>query len=85
MKLFPLLEGYRGRPKADLAAAIDAVVKIADFALAHADELEELDINPLIVCRQGEGAWIADALVVCSSLLPVHGEKVSPKATDAGR
>ena len=28
LKLFPLLDGFRGRPKADLAAAIDAVLKI---------------------------------------------------------
>ena len=26
LKLFPLLDGYRGRPKADLDAAIDAII-----------------------------------------------------------
>ncbi len=30
----------------------------------NAGEIEELDINPLIVCAQGKGAWIADALLV---------------------
>ncbi|RWB01149.1 acetate--CoA ligase family protein [Mesorhizobium sp.] len=64
LKLFPLLEGYRGRPKADLAAAIDAVSGIAAFVQQNAGEIEELDINPLIVCAQGKGAWIADALLV---------------------
>ncbi|MCX7306311.1 MAG: acetate--CoA ligase family protein [Hyphomicrobiales bacterium] len=64
LKLFPLLDGFRGRPKADLAAAIDAVMTISDFARAHADQLAELDINPLIVCGEGKGAWVADALVV---------------------
>ena len=64
MKLFPLLDGFRGRPKADLDAAIDAVLKISDFALANADTLAELDINPLIVCGEGKGAWVADALLV---------------------
>jgi acyl-CoA synthetase (NDP forming) len=64
LKLFPLLDGFRGRPKADLAAAIDAVLKISDFALANADTLAELDINPLIVCAEGKGAWVADALLV---------------------
>jgi acyl-CoA synthetase (NDP forming) len=64
LKLFPLLDGFRGRPRADLAAAIDAVLKISDFALAHPDTLAELDINPLIVCAEGEGAWVADALLV---------------------
>jgi acyl-CoA synthetase (NDP forming) len=64
LKLFPLLDGYRGREKADIAAAIDAILGIASFALENADVIEEMDINPLIVCRQGQGAWIADALMV---------------------
>jgi acetate---CoA ligase (ADP-forming) len=64
LKMFPLLNGYRGRPKADLGAAIDAIMRIADFAGRHAGAIEELDINPLIVCAAGEGAWIADALLV---------------------
>ncbi|MFC3208819.1 acetate--CoA ligase family protein [Aquamicrobium soli] len=64
LKLFPLLDGYRGRPKADLAAAIDAVAGIAGFVAERAGVIAELDINPLIVCRQGEGAFIADALLV---------------------
>jgi acyl-CoA synthetase (NDP forming) len=68
LKLFPLLDGYRGRLKADLSAAVDAILGIASFALENADAIEELDINPLIVCRQGEGAWIADALLVLASV-----------------
>ncbi len=64
LKLFPLLDGFRGRPKADLAAAVDAVLKISDFALANAAMLAELDVNPLIVCAEGKGAWVADALLV---------------------
>ncbi len=72
LKMFPLIDGYRGRPRADLAAAIDAIVRVADFALANAERLEELDINPLIVCAEGQGAWVADALLVPSS--PLAGE-----------
>jgi acyl-CoA synthetase (NDP forming) len=67
LKLFPLLDGYRGRPKADLSAAIDAVLHIASFSRDNADGIEELDINPLIVCRQGKGAWIADVLLVLAA------------------
>jgi acyl-CoA synthetase (NDP forming) len=73
LKLFPLLDGYRGRPKADLDAAIEAILGIASFALDHANTIQELDINPLIVCRQGKGAWIADALMVASSTSPLWG------------
>ncbi|RUW85722.1 acetate--CoA ligase family protein [Mesorhizobium sp. M1E.F.Ca.ET.063.01.1.1] len=64
LRLYPLLEGYRGRPKADVAAAIDAIAGIADFVQKNEGEIEELDINPLIVCAEGKGAWIADALLV---------------------
>lgn len=64
LKLFPLLDGYRGRPKADVAAAVQAILGIADFAAANAARLDELDINPLIVRAEGNGAWIADALIV---------------------
>ena len=64
LKLFPLLDGFRGRPRADLDAAVDAILGIAAFVLANADKVEELDVNPLIICAQGNGAWIADALMV---------------------
>jgi acyl-CoA synthetase (NDP forming) len=63
LKLFPLLDGYRGRAKADLAAAVAAIAGIAGFATERPD-IEEMDVNPLIVCAEGEGAWVADALVV---------------------
>ncbi len=40
------------------------IAGIADFVQQNAGEIEELDINPLIVCAEGKGAWIADALLV---------------------
>jgi acyl-CoA synthetase (NDP forming) len=64
LKLFPLLDGHRGRDKGDLDAAIQAIANIADFAIAHADRIIEMDINPLIVRGEAKGAWIADALIV---------------------
>ncbi|WP_036012051.1 acetate--CoA ligase family protein [Bradyrhizobium yuanmingense] len=64
LKLYPLLQGYRGRLKADVAAAVDAILGIAAFVQQNAAEIEELEINPLIVCSEGNGAWISDALLV---------------------
>jgi hypothetical protein len=64
LRMFQLLDGYRGRPVADLEAAINTILGVAEFALQNAAMIEELDINPLIVCAKGEGAWIADALLV---------------------
>ena len=64
LALFPLLDGYRGRPKADIAAAVRAIARLAELAVDGADEIVEAEINPLIVCGEGEGAFVADALMV---------------------
>jgi len=59
---FPLLDGARGRPKADVAALCDAVRRVSNLVLACPD-LAELDINPLMVRPGGQGIVAADALV----------------------
>ncbi len=61
LKVSKLLAGYRGKPAADLDAAVSAIEAVARFAESHVDSLEELDVNPLIVCEQG--AFAADALI----------------------
>lgn len=60
----PLLNGYRGRPRADTEAAIDAILAVQQYALAQAGGLAELDLNPLLVGAEGRGAVAADALIV---------------------
>ena len=61
LKVARLLAGWRGAPAADTGAAVTAIMGVARFAVAHAATLEELDVNPLIVCE--DGAWAADALI----------------------
>jgi len=63
LKTAPLLDGYRGRPVADVDAAVAAASAIARFAEAHAERLEELDVNPLLVRANGKGAVAVDALI----------------------
>ena len=46
-----------------MEAAIDAILAVQDFALAHRDSLVELDVNPLIVRPRGRGAVAVDALI----------------------
>lgn len=58
-----LLNGYRGAPAGDLDACVEAVCAVADFAMANWDALCELDVNPLIVLPEGQGAVAADALI----------------------
>lgn len=59
----PLLNGFRGKPAADIDAAVEATLTVAHFADANADSLLELDINPLMLRAKGEGALVADALI----------------------
>ena len=63
LKAAPLLTGYRGKPTADIAAAVDAAWAVAKFAQKHWTTVLELDINPLIVLEKGKGAVAADALI----------------------
>jgi acyl-CoA synthetase (NDP forming) len=58
-----LLRGFRGSPAGDLNAVIDAILSIAEFADHHWDTLLELDVNPLMVLPEGQGAVAADALI----------------------
>lgn len=64
LRAAPLLNGYRGRAAADRAALLDLIMAVQDFALAKETSLLELDVNPVIVCAEGEGAFAADALIV---------------------
>jgi hypothetical protein len=60
LRLWPLLEGYRGRPRADVAAAVAAVMALQAGFIAH-PSLEEIEINPLIL--RENGAVAVDAVI----------------------
>lgn len=64
LKAFAVLDGARGRPKADIAAAGRAVAALSRFAAAHADSVAEIDVNPFLLRQHGEGAVALDALLV---------------------
>jgi acyl-CoA synthetase (NDP forming) len=59
-----LLRGYRGAESADIEGLIDAVLAIASYAEANWENLQELDVNPLMVLGTGQGVVAADALIV---------------------
>jgi len=59
-----LLQGFRGRPAADLEALADTLVRVSHLAMHLAGHLAELDINPLMVLPSGQGVKAVDALVV---------------------
>lgn len=64
LKAFALLDGARGRPKADVPAAARAIAALSRFAVRHGDSVSEIDINPLVVLDLGRGAHALDALLV---------------------
>jgi acyl-CoA synthetase (NDP forming) len=55
---FPLLDGYRGAPKADVAALEDLLLRVSALVEAH-PEIAELDCNPVMVLPHG--AVVVDA------------------------
>jgi acetyl-CoA synthetase len=54
-----LLDGYRGRPRGDRRAAIEAIMAIA----TPTSRIQELEVNPLMVLPEGEGAVAVDVLI----------------------
>ncbi|HPE55465.1 MAG TPA: GNAT family N-acetyltransferase [Bacteroidales bacterium] len=48
LKIYPLLEGYRGSEPKNMEKLIEALIRVSYLA-ADYPEIEELDINPLIV------------------------------------
>ncbi len=61
LKIASLINGYRGGPAADISAILAVIAAVQDFVLAHADSLEEIEINPLL-CSPAS-AVAADVLV----------------------
>lgn len=61
LQTYPLLEGYRGRPAADLDAVVGAIMALQDFVCAKAARLHEIEINPLMCLPTG--VVVADALI----------------------
>ena len=57
---FPLLDGYRGAPKADVGALEDLLLRVGALVEAH-PEVAELDCNPVEVLP--DGVVVVDARV----------------------
>ncbi len=58
-----LLKGYRGAPPADLNAVVDIVMRIGQLVMDF-PEIVEMDINPLMVYDDGQGAIALDLRLI---------------------
>ena len=62
LRVRPMLDGVRGTPPADVEALAHAVARLSLLAADLGDQLDALDVNPVIVTPHGCVA--VDALVV---------------------
>jgi acetate---CoA ligase (ADP-forming) len=68
LKAAPLLNGFRGAPKADVAALSQLISKMSQLASCCQSKISEIELNPVLVHGEGHGVTIVDALVVPSPL-----------------
>jgi acetyl coenzyme A synthetase (ADP forming)-like protein len=66
---FPLLDGYRGAPRADVAALEDLLLRVGALVEAH-PEVAEMDCNPVMVLPAGKGTVVVDARVRVEAAVP---------------
>ncbi|WP_439577581.1 acetate--CoA ligase family protein [Elioraea sp.] len=60
---FPLLDGARGRPKADVRALAAALSRLSVFGAEAGPRLQSVDVNPIMVLPEGRGAVALDAVI----------------------
>ncbi len=58
-----LLRGARGKPRADQQAVVDIILKVSQMASDLREELETVELNPLVVLPEGQGAVAVDTLL----------------------
>jgi acetyltransferase len=67
LKAAPLLTGFRGAAKADIAALSELISQVSVLAAQYREQISEIEINPVLVHPEGQGVTIVDALVVRKS------------------
>jgi acetyltransferase len=58
-----LLKGFRGQPASDLDAVVSCIQRIGQLALDF-PEIAEVEVNPLLVHPQGQGALVLDGRII---------------------
>ena len=58
-----LLQGFRGKQPADIAALEETLVRLGRMAHALGERLVSLDLNPLMVLPEGQGVRIVDIVM----------------------
>ncbi|MBO8175573.1 MAG: acetate--CoA ligase family protein [Thermococcus sp.] len=64
IKGYPILAGARGEPPADMKALVDMMLKVSKLVDDLKDYIKEMDLNPVFVYNEGEGAVVVDARII---------------------
>jgi len=62
LRMAPLLDGFRGAPRMDVAAVARIVAALGEV-VAATPAIREIDLNPVLVYPDGKGAIALDALI----------------------
>ncbi len=66
IRTYPLLEGVRGETPRDIPALVEAVQRFSQLVLDF-DQIQEIDLNPIIALEEGKGYRAVDARVILRS------------------
>lgn len=61
LRIAKILNGFRGKPAADIKTIIDAIMAVQSFVMDHVGRIEEVEINPLLCTH--DRAIAVDALI----------------------
>jgi len=63
IKGYSILRGFRGEPPSDIPKIVECLERLSQLAM-EITEVDELDINPLLVMPEGQGAFVVDARIL---------------------
>ena len=64
LKGYPILEGVRGKPRLSISGLERALLDLSRLSVDFQDQIDEIDINPLIVLEEDRGVVAADVLIL---------------------
>jgi len=67
IRTYPLLKGVRGEPARDVQALQEAILRLAQL-VSDSDQIQEIDLNPVVVLPEGKGYRAVDARIVLAPL-----------------
>jgi Acyl-CoA synthetase (NDP forming) len=62
LKIYPLLQGARGKGRLDMDTLVDVICR-ASFLMTTESDISEMDLNPVIVHSEGQGVSMVDARI----------------------